>query len=259
MKHIRKYGQRPYNFVVVHGGPGAPGSMAPVASEISKSYGVLEPFQTMDFINGQIAELKEQISFNASSPVTLIGHSWGAWLSYIFAANFQKIVKKLIIINCGCFDDKYLSLMNETRNNRLSKNENEKISFLYKQLVNISKESKAELLQEFGKIMNKADSYCSINYKNEIIDFQPEVFKKCMGEINIMRSTGNLIKLGNRIRCPVVAIHGENDPHPYLGVKEPLSKVIQNFSFFLISRCGHSPWYEKYAKKEFFDILKDNL
>lgn len=251
MNHIRKYGQHPYNFVVVHGGPGTPGSMAPEVREISKNHGALEPFQTMVSINGQIAELKEQISLYADMPVTLIGHSWGAWLSYIFTENFPKIVKKLIIINCGSFDDKYLSLLNETRNNRLSKNEKKRISFLYKQLISVSKESKAELLQEFGKIMNKADSYCSINYKNEIIDFQPEVFKKCMDEINIMRSTGNLIKLGNRIRCPVVAIHGENVPHPYLGVKEPLSKVIQNFSFILLADADILHGMKSTRKKSF--------
>ena len=35
-----------YKVALVHGGPGAPGSIAPVARELSKTCGVLEPLQT---------------------------------------------------------------------------------------------------------------------------------------------------------------------------------------------------------------------
>ena len=46
MKNPRKYGSAPFNVAVVHGGPGAPGEMAPVARELSSFRGVLEPLQT---------------------------------------------------------------------------------------------------------------------------------------------------------------------------------------------------------------------
>jgi len=45
MKTVRKWGHGPYSLAVIHGGPGAPGEMAPVARELSMSAGVLEPFQ----------------------------------------------------------------------------------------------------------------------------------------------------------------------------------------------------------------------
>ena len=45
MKNLRVYGKAPYSVAVIHGGPGAPGSIAPVASELSKDIGVLEPLQ----------------------------------------------------------------------------------------------------------------------------------------------------------------------------------------------------------------------
>lgn len=37
MKNLRKYGNAPFNIAVIHGGPGVPGEVAPVARE-SKSY-----------------------------------------------------------------------------------------------------------------------------------------------------------------------------------------------------------------------------
>ncbi len=57
MKNLRKYGKAPFAIVVVHGGPGARGEMAPVARELSTHGGVLEPLQTATSVEGQVEEL----------------------------------------------------------------------------------------------------------------------------------------------------------------------------------------------------------
>jgi hypothetical protein len=54
MKNPRTYGITPYSIAVIHGGPGAPGQMAPVARELSRDYGVLEPLQTATTLDGQV-------------------------------------------------------------------------------------------------------------------------------------------------------------------------------------------------------------
>jgi pimeloyl-ACP methyl ester carboxylesterase len=61
--------------------------------------------------------------------------------------------------------------------------------------------------------------------------------------------------MAHAIRCPVIAIHGEYDPHPAAGVKEPLSRECTDFRFILLSKCGHRPWIERQASEEFFDVL----
>ncbi|MGA9187011.1 MAG: hypothetical protein WB014_00230 [Methanosarcina sp.] len=43
MKSLRKYGNLPFTVAVIHGGPGAPGEMAPVARELASCRGVLDP------------------------------------------------------------------------------------------------------------------------------------------------------------------------------------------------------------------------
>ncbi len=87
-KNFKKWGNSPYQIVVVHGGPGAPGSMAPVARELSKYTGVLEPYQTGYSIREQIEELAHVIQNQGEWPVTLIGWSWGAILSYMAASEY---------------------------------------------------------------------------------------------------------------------------------------------------------------------------
>ena len=259
MDNLRRYGTKPYNIAVIHGGPGAPGEVAPIARELSDEYGILEPFQTEASIDGQILELKNILDNNASFPVTLIGHSWGAWLSYIFAAKYPKLIKKLIIIGSGCYEEKYLSIMNNKRVNRLTEEENMKAESLFKELNDINCEGKKEILEEFGKLMSKSDLFSPITIENEAIDFYPEVFKKCMDEVNHIRENEELLNMGYKIKCPVVAIHGEYDSHPYEGVKEPLSKVVKNFKFILLDKCGHSPWNETFAKGKFYEILRGEI
>ena len=52
MKDFRVYGDGPYDVAVVHGGPGIPGAMAPVARELAADRGVLEPLQSAGTIDG---------------------------------------------------------------------------------------------------------------------------------------------------------------------------------------------------------------
>src|SRR5262249_44414056 len=54
----RVYGSPPYRVVVVHGGPGAAGQMAPVARRLSEEYTVLEPMQSATSVEGQVDELR---------------------------------------------------------------------------------------------------------------------------------------------------------------------------------------------------------
>ncbi len=46
MNNPRKYGSKPYNVAIIHGGPGAPGEMTPLAQELSGDFGIIEPLQT---------------------------------------------------------------------------------------------------------------------------------------------------------------------------------------------------------------------
>ena len=126
MKNVRKYGSPPYQAVFLHGGPGGAGEMAPVAKELSSSFGILEPLQTKNTIDSQVSELKEIIEENTDSPITLVGYSWGAWLGFIFTAKNHSLVKKLILVSSGPFMAKDAKTIMLTRLERLSDDENTK-------------------------------------------------------------------------------------------------------------------------------------
>lgn len=257
MQNVRKYGKSPFNIAVIHGGPGAPGEMKPVAEELSKQLSVLEPLQTKDSIEGQIQELKVVLEQNGNLPITLIGYSWGAWLSFIFAAKYPNLVKKLILVACGPFKEKYVSQIIDIRLNRLTLAEKERVKKIMKSLEKGTKDKKD--VQDFEMLMRKADSYNPLPAGNNKINFQDEIYQNVWPEASALRKSGKLLDYGKNITCPVISIHGSNDPHPFIGVKEPLSKVLKKFEFILLDHCGHIPWEEREAKDTFYTILRRKI
>lgn len=254
-ENLRFHGDPPYRVAVLHGGPGAAGSVAPVARELSKHFGVLEPFQTGMTIAEQINEVQEAISTHGESPVILIGHSWGAWLGYMVAAMAPAMVKKLVLISAGPFSEDYVKIMTETRWNRLTDGDREQMERLQKQLTEASDDEQRKLFSEFGRIMSRVDAYEPVLQTDDPVTFRPDIYNAVMPEAAALRSSGELLAMGHGIVCPVAVIHGDYDPHPYPGVQEPLARVFKEFQWFLLERCGHHPWEEKYARDRFYRIL----
>jgi len=259
MKTLRKYGTALFNIAVLHGGPGAPGEMAPVARELSDVGGVLEPLQSATTLDGQVQELKVVLETHGTLPVTLVGWSWGAMLGFIFTARYPEFVKKLILICSGVYEEEYALNITRTRLARLTEVDRAEVLSLMKMMNDPTYEDKNMVLARLGKLISKADSYDPLPDNSEVIEYQYEAYHNIWSQASELRRSGKLMDLGKKIQCPVVALHGDYDPHPYEGVKVPLARVIKDFRFVLLPNCGHQPWLEKTAQARFYDILKSEV
>ena len=259
MESVRKYGKKPFNLAVIHGGPGAPGEVAPVAREISAFTSVLEPLQTADTCEGQVQELKDVLEENATLPVTLIGHSWGAMLSFILAARYPSLVKKLVLVSSGVFEDKYAAQIEPTRLSRLSEAERIEEIALVESLSNPATKDKNRAMARWGELMSKADSYDPLSHVVEALEVRHDINISVWAGAKQLRSSGKLLEMGKKINCPVVAIHGDYDSHPAEGIRAPLSRVVKDFRFILLEKCGHYPWRERYARDRFYEILRSEI
>jgi pimeloyl-ACP methyl ester carboxylesterase len=261
VNNLRRYGSAPFSIAVIHGGPGAPGYMAPVARELSPLRGVLEPLQTATSLEGQVQELHSVLEQQADWPVTLIGSSWGAMLSFIFAARYPAYVKKIILVGSAVYEEKYAANIQKTRFSRLSEEEKEEILSLLEAWSDPAVSDKTAVLARESELFTKADAYDPLTLDTEVIvmDGQYELHQSVWREAAALRRSGELLQLGKLIQCPVVAIHGEYDPHPSEGVRKPLSAVLKEFRFILLKHCGHLPWIEREAKDEFYRILEEEL
>ncbi len=233
--------------------------MAPVAKELSTICGILEPFQTEKSIEGQLLELKSLLEKQAVFPIVLIAFSWGAWLALIFASRYPKLVKKLILIGSGPFEEKYVHSLLKTRLSRLNPEERKEITALQEALSDSKLKNKNILFAKLGYIFSKAEAFDSIADDSKTIDARYDIYEAVWKEAKELRSSGVLLESCKKVKCPVIAIHGEYDSHPAEGVKTPLAKILKEFRFILLKECGHCPWLERRAKEQFYSILKQEL
>lgn len=255
MKNLRTYGRAPFSVAVIHGGPGAAGEMAPVARELASGRGVLEPLQTTDTLEGQISELKSVLETEGEPPVILIGFSWGAFLSFLVAARYPSLVEKLILVGSGPFEERYAEGIMNTRMSRLSESEREEVLSLLEALEDPGIAGKNAALARLGMLLARADACRPLPAPGGHPECRYDIHRQVWKEARRLRSSGELLEHGKKIQCAVVAIHGDVDPHPYEGVKAPLSRVLPDFRFILLEHCGHRPWTEQAARDRFYAIL----
>ena len=120
----RHYGSSGPVVILIHGGPGASGYMAPVARELADSFRVMEPLQRVSggeplTVGRHVADLHELIEsdYGGTRP-TLVGHSWGAMLALAYAAAHPGRVTSIVLVGCGTFDAATREQLVRTRDER---------------------------------------------------------------------------------------------------------------------------------------------
>lgn len=250
---IKLHGSSPYSLVLLHGGPGAPGSLEPVAEELSKCIGVIEHLQTKYSIAELISELHDDLKDFKSTPLTLMGHSWGAWFSILYAARYPEDVKQLILAGCPPFKKRYVPLIMEKRLTRLSLQDKDMFLRLLNEMDNgnISDED----FKILESLLDSTENYQTVSSSH--LEFDNQMYSKIWKKAEDLRDKGTLSELLSSITVPLFVIHGDCDPHPLSGVIEPLKSRNVNFEVHQLSKCGHYPFNEKYAKDEFYNIIRN--
>lgn len=234
--------------------------MAPVARELGKTLGVIEPLQTKDSLEGQIDELNVQLHTHADLPVTLIGSSWGAVLALFLASRRKEMVKKLILIGSAVFDAESSSRIEGIRLNRLTEEEWRRHEIIMHDFERSPAARREHLMKEWGNILFKADVYDPLTDDLEVIEVQYEIFTGVWSDFVALRdSPGYLKREFSKIDIPTVVIHGEYDPHPIEGIRPFLEDCLPEVHFYILPECGHYPWIERRAAGRFFEILADEI
>jgi pimeloyl-ACP methyl ester carboxylesterase len=237
--------------------------MAQVARELSTVKGILEPFQTETTLEGQVRELRTALLEHGREPLILVGFSWGAYLSWIVAARYPALIGKLILVGSPPFDEQYAEPIIKTRLDRLTPENRMEARSLLTQLelppeAGEPKDRNA-LLTRLGDLLSRSDCYAPQAMDDKSFLCQYEVFKGVWTEACELRRKKMLLHMGREITCPVIAIHGDYDPHPSEGVNLPLEQELKNYRFVLLKKCGHRPWIERNAAEEFYRILVQEI
>jgi pimeloyl-ACP methyl ester carboxylesterase len=233
--------------------------MAPVARELGATVGVLEPWQSARTVAGQVRELSDQVDAWASAPVTLVGHSWGAWLVLLVAGEHPEKVRRVVLVGSGPFQARYAAETRRHRRQRLTRTQWREFEEIEHRLADPSSRTSPSALRRLGELAEIADSYELVPHPPVEVETDPATFRAVWAEADEMRKSGALVQALRRVRSPVVVLHGTSDPHPLTGVVEPLRRAGVEPRVVVLERCGHEPWWERYARASFFAELREEL
>jgi pimeloyl-ACP methyl ester carboxylesterase len=259
MMHIRTYGSTGPDVIVLHGGPGAPGYMAPVARALADSFQVLEPFQRGSgaeplTVACHVADLHDLVAFcPGKEPPALVGHSWGAMLALCYAATHPGHVRALALIGCGTFDLASRERMQAIRQGRMTDSVRARMERLVEKYPDPD-----ERLCAQARLALTLDSY-ELDYG---ADAEPALCDARAHDetwLDMMRlqEEGVCPAAFGAIDVPVIMLHGAFDSHPGRMIDATLRAYMPQLEYREWERCGHYPWLEKAVRSEFFACLRD--
>ncbi len=263
---VRSYGNVGPPVILLHGGPGAPGSMAPVGRALGETFRVLEPFQrSSDKDNDKdqppltvarhIADLDELIdSRHSMAPPALVGHSWGAMLALAYAAAHPGSVRALALISCGTFNAASRARMKFLLDQRFTPQLRRQMEQLRAGFPDPNQRLKA-----VGDFLLPLYSFDLVTTNTETGGCDARAHDETWHDMLHLQESGVYPAALAAIKVPVLMLHGAADPHPGTMIRDSLLPYLPQLEYREWVHCGHYPWLERAVRGEFFALLRDWL
>jgi len=257
---IRRYGDRGPNVVVLHGGPGAPGSAAGLARALGDKFSVLEPLQRgSGIVPLTVAQHVEDLAAIAPTGSAIVGHSWGAMLGLSFAASFPDRVSSLALVGCGTYDEECRAqfrsrldaLMDDVTRSRLE-------TLKFRAAMDVDPEVRVAIMRQCGDLTMSVEAYeliDSVDDPSDAVQYDGGANAETWNDVLRLQREGLEPQCFSRISCPVLMLHGYMDPHPGAATRDLLRRFIPHLQYVEFEKCGHEPWKEKHARHPFFVTL----
>ncbi len=102
---VRRYGKLGPPVVVLHGGPGAPGSAQGLARLLEPHFQSFEPLQRRaDDVALTVGRHVDDLA-EVAPRAAIVGWSWGAMLGLSYAARHPEKVTALVLVGCGTYSE----------------------------------------------------------------------------------------------------------------------------------------------------------
>lgn len=257
---VREYGESGPLVLVLHGGPAAPGEMAPIARELSDGFRVLEPFQRGSgaeplTVARHVADLHELIVLRGEgSPPALVGFSWGAMLALAHAAAHPEDAGCLVLVGCGTFDAAAREHMRSTLESRTDEGLRARLDRLSEEIRDPD-----ERLAAHHAATLPIYSHDLLTSDTEAVALDARAYRESWDDMLRLQREGVYPGAFARIHVPILMIHGEEDPHPGRMILAGLTPYLPAVEYVEIARCGHYPWLEREARGTFFAALRSWL
>jgi pimeloyl-ACP methyl ester carboxylesterase len=188
-------------------------------------------------------------------PVALVGWSWGAMWALSFAARYPGRVRTLVLVGCGTYDQDARGRYRAALERRLGPS---RLRELAAGLAG-TEAQRRRAFAHLGRTVAEAESFDPIPGRGRdpgMAALDPRGFDETWRDVLRRQRDGREPAAFRAIRCPVLMIHGRQDPHPGSRIAESLRPYLPQLVYRPLDRCGHTPWRERQAKEPFLWLLE---
>jgi pimeloyl-ACP methyl ester carboxylesterase len=254
---FREYGTRGPTVVVLHGGPGAPGQMVPVARELATSFRVLEPAQRRSgkvrlTVSRHVEDLDELLrrTLRSDERAALVGSSWGAMLALAYGAAHPTRVGPIVLIGCGTFDVAARARFTATLARRTTLAVRARLAALTAEFPNPD-----DALAVEARVLLPLYSFDPLDDPSAPSRLDARGARETWSDMLRLQENGTYPSRFRAIRAPVLMLHGSYDPHPGRMILAGLRPYLPHIEYHEWAHCGHYPWLEREVREDFFAVL----
>jgi len=247
---------------LLHGGPGAPGELAPLARALAGEFRVLEPLQRRSgpvplTVARHVADLAEVLPEGAA----LAGWSWGAMLALSFAAAHPERVRSLALVGCGTYDEAARGAYRAALASRLGEEGRRRAEGLRRAMAGATSDAERDrLFGELGLVLDRAQVVEALSEEEGApVWVDARGHDETWADVLRLQAEGVEPAAFAAITCPVLMLHGADDPHPGRATFELLRRFVPQLQYRGLSRCGHRPWGERHGREPFVAALREWL
>jgi pimeloyl-ACP methyl ester carboxylesterase len=209
--------------VLLHGGPAAPGYLAPVGRVLGRASGrafrVYEPFQRRSggaplTVARHVDDLRAFVgrvrAAHGGAAPALVGASWGAMLALAYAAAYPEGAACLALVGCGTFDAESRA---EYRR-RVAARTTPALADALRRAESGTRDPD-ERLRRVARVHARLQAHDPFpDARDETVWLDARGHRESWDDMLRLQASGAYPAAFAAVTCPVLMLHGDADPHP---------------------------------------------
>jgi pimeloyl-ACP methyl ester carboxylesterase len=172
-------------------------------------------------------------------------------LALAYAAEWPTTIAAIVLVGCGTFSDRARAAFEARYAARLTSAHHAELTRIEGSELDADRR-----LAALGRLSTQVYGYDLEDAGPELDSVDAVAHREAWSDMLRLQRNGTYPAAFAAIRCPMLMLHGDADPHPGAFIYEDLRAHMPHLEYRELQRCGHSPWLERQARPAFVEHLE---